>query len=57
MNQAQPASRASEPLYMAGPSFSVDNLAKQSENEMIRPLFLKAAPAAYFKIIWVFGRN
>lgn len=39
MNQAHPASRASEPIYMAGPSFSVDHLAKQSENEMIGPLF------------------
>lgn len=62
MNQAHPTSRASEPLYMAGPSCSVDNPAKQSENEMIGPLFFKVVIAtlvrwSYFKIIWVFRRN
>lgn len=56
MNQAHPTSRASEPLYMAGPSCSVDNPAKQSENEMIGPLFFKVVIAtlvrwSYFKII------
>lgn len=37
-------SRACEPLYMADPCFSVDNLARQSENEIISPLFFKSSP-------------
>jgi len=41
---------------MAGPGFSVDNLARQSENEKTGPFFFKAVIAtlvrwSYFKII------